>query len=124
MARVEDGRPYAWGRLHAALWALKTLAETGRIVPLSEGEVGRKADNPRNIAWALLRGAGHQVFLAREKGGVRAEAAAVLFADIAKLILPERMRRDGLGDVGAAAFRQGYEAQLAEYRKQWEGLVD
>ncbi|MFD3530538.1 hypothetical protein [Streptomyces sp. NPDC058664] len=124
MTRVEDGKPYAWGRLHAALWALKGLAETGRVAPLSEREVSRAAGNPWNIAWRLLLNVGRQVFVAREKGGVRAEAAAVVFADIGKLVFPQRVPRDGLGETGTEAFRQGYEAQLAEYRKQWEELVD
>ncbi|MFF5784123.1 hypothetical protein ACFY8P_04040 [Streptomyces sp. NPDC012693] len=124
MPRVEDGKPYAWGRLYAALGALDGLAAVGRVTPVPEEGMRRTVGKPRTVCEEFLSEVGDRVFTARQKGGVVAEAAAVVFADVGRLILPEPMARHGLAPDLAEAFRQGYEAQLAEYRKQWEGLVD
>ncbi|MFF3836270.1 hypothetical protein [Streptomyces sp. NPDC001930] len=123
MTRIEDGRPYAWGQLYAALLALRGLAVAGRVDPAPEAELTRTAGKPRSVFEDCLRNVGVQVFAARQKGGTVAEAAAAVFADAGRLIRPERMSREGLTPREAEEFRQGYEARLAEYRKAWEGLV-
>ncbi|WP_055603960.1 hypothetical protein [Streptomyces aureus] len=123
MARVEDGRPYGWGQLYAALLTIKGLAEAGRVEPVSAQQLDRTAGNPRNICWQLLGEAGHQAFLARERGGTVADAAVVVMADAVGLIPARRASRDGLTKDQAEEFRQGYEARIAAYRKAWEGLV-
>ncbi|MEU2114897.1 hypothetical protein ACFWV1_21735 [Streptomyces sp. NPDC058700] len=124
MTRVEDGRPYAWGRLYAALRTLRGLAVAGRVASVPAAEVRQTAGNPRNITRALLRNVGLQLFAARERGGTHAGAAAVVFADIATLVPPERMPLGTLSRAEAEEFRQGYEAQIAGYRKEWEGFFD
>ncbi|GAA3395424.1 hypothetical protein [Streptomyces roseoviridis] len=123
MSRVEEGRPYAWGELYAALLVLEGIAGTGRIAPVPEQQVRRTAYMPRSVFEDHLRGVGGQVFTARQKGGTVAEAAAVVFADIARLIRPERMPLHGLGQGAAEEFRQGYEARVAAYRKAWAELA-
>ncbi|WP_329278978.1 hypothetical protein [Streptomyces sp. NBC_00691] len=123
MARVEDGRPYAWGQLYAALLTIRGLAAAGRVEPVSVQQLDRAAGNPRNICWQLLGEAGHQAFLARERGGTVADAAVVVMADAVGLVPAQRVSRDGLNKDEAREFRQGYEARLAAYRKAWEGLV-
>ncbi|MFC9791676.1 hypothetical protein ACFVJI_03415 [Streptomyces sp. NPDC127584] len=123
MARVEDGMPYAWGQLYAALHAVGGLARAGRVEPAEARQLERTAGNPRNVCWQLLGEAGQQAFLARERGGVVAEAAAAVMADAARLLPARRVSRDGLRQDEAAAFRQGYEERLGAYRKEWAGIV-
>ncbi|MGW8768921.1 hypothetical protein ACWGN5_41355 [Streptomyces sp. NPDC055815] len=123
MGKVEDGKPYQWGRLYAALRAVHGFAATGRLVPATDRELKDTAGRPRTVFEGFLRNAGLDVFAARQRGGAVAEAAAVAFADVARLIPPRRMDSDQITPQ-AEQFRQGYEAQLAEYRKAWEGLVD
>ncbi|WP_395360709.1 hypothetical protein ACHGLA_12965 [Streptomyces sp. YH02] len=123
MVRIEDGMPYAWGQLYAALLTVKGLAEAGRVEPVSGRQLERTAGNPRNICWDLLGEVGQQAFLARERGGTVAEAALVVMTDAVGLLPPRRVSRDGLKQREAEEFRQGYEARLAEYRKAWEDLV-
>ncbi|MFF0423660.1 hypothetical protein ACFYUJ_04505 [Streptomyces sp. NPDC004520] len=122
MGKVEDGKPYQWGRLYAALRAVQGLAVTGRVVPATAKELEATAGNPRYVFRTFLRTAGLDVLAARERGGAVAEAAVVAFADVARLIPPQRMDGNQITPK-AEHFRQGYEAQLAEYRKAWEGLV-
>ncbi|WP_328944561.1 hypothetical protein OG259_26730 [Streptomyces sp. NBC_00250] len=122
MGKVEDGKPYQWGRLYAALRAVRGLASAGRVVPATERELKDTASRPRSVFEGFLRTAGLDVFAARQRGGPVAEAAAAAFADVARLIPPRRMDSDQITPQ-AEHFRQGYEAQLAEYRKAWEGLV-
>ncbi|MER5205861.1 hypothetical protein [Streptomyces sp. NPDC002825] len=124
MARVEEEKPYQWGRLYAALRAVQGFAATGRVVPATDRELRDTASRPRTVfVEGFLRNAGLDVFAARQRGGAVAEAAAVAFADVARLIPPQRMDRKQI-TTQEQQFRQGYEAQLAEYRKAWEGLVD
>ncbi|MCX4981018.1 hypothetical protein [Streptomyces sp. NBC_00572] len=123
MARIEDDRPYAWGQLYAALLAIKGLAKTGRVEPVAPRQLEATARNPRNICWALLAEAAQQAFLARERGGTVADAAVVVMTDAIRLIPARRVSRGGLDQKQTEEFRRGYEAQLAEYRKAWEGLV-
>ncbi|MFE0646111.1 hypothetical protein ACFW2Y_31585 [Streptomyces sp. NPDC058877] len=123
MGQVEDGRPYRWGRLYAALRAGQGFAAVGRVVPVTAGELKRATGSPRAVFEGFLRTAGLDVLAARQRGGTVAEAAAVAFADVARLLPPEPMARTNLTRAEAEHFRRGYEAQLAEYRKAWEGLV-
>ncbi|MGA5196126.1 hypothetical protein [Streptomyces exfoliatus] len=123
MTRVEDGKYYAWGRLYAALGALDGLAVAGRVVAVPEAGMRRAVGKPRTVCEELLRESGNRVFTARQKGGAVAEAAAVVLADVGRLIRPEPMGRNGLGEAEEKRFRQGYEAQLAEYRERWADLV-
>ncbi|MFH8620494.1 hypothetical protein ACH4A8_01095 [Streptomyces vietnamensis] len=123
MARVEDGRAYQWGRLYAALRAVRGFATAGRLTPVTDRDLKKTTDSPRAAFLEFLRDAGPDVLTARERGGAVAEAAAEAFADVARLIPPKAMSRENV-TAEAEHFRQGYEAQLAEYRKAWEGLVD
>jgi len=47
----------------------------------------------------------------------------VVMTDAVGLIPARRESRSGLKQQEAKEFRQGYEARLAVYRKEWEGLV-
>ncbi|WP_093875989.1 hypothetical protein [Streptomyces sp. TLI_105] len=123
MGKVEDGRPYQWGRLYAALRAVRGFASAGRVTPATDRELKDTTSRPRTVFEGFLRTAGLDVLAARGRGGAVAEAAAVAFADVALLIPPEAMSRENLTPQ-TEHFRQGYEAQLAAYRKAWEGLVD
>ncbi|MEV7571016.1 hypothetical protein [Streptomyces tanashiensis] len=123
MGKVEDGKPYQWGRLYAALRAVRGLASAGRVAPVTDRELKDTVGRPRTVFRGFLQTAGLDVLAARQRGGPVAEAAAAAFADVARLIPPQPM--DGSQITPQAKhFRQGYEAQLAEYRKAWEGLVD
>ncbi|MER5706602.1 MULTISPECIES: hypothetical protein [unclassified Streptomyces] len=122
MARVEEGKPYAWGRLYAAFQVLEGLAE-GRSELGLPTRLKVTVGKPRTTFEGLLAKAGPQLLAAREKGGDRAKAVEVVFADVAKLIPPGPMSRGGLTQDEAEAFRQGYEHQIALYRKEWEALV-
>ncbi|MFF0474224.1 hypothetical protein [Streptomyces sp. NPDC004284] len=123
MGKVEDGKPYRWGRLYAALRAVHGFAATGRVAPATDRELKVTTGKPRSVFESFLQSAGLDVLAARQRGGPVAEAAAAVFADVARLIPPRPMERGGLTQAEAEQFRQGYEAQLAEYRKAWEGLV-
>ncbi|MER7946707.1 hypothetical protein ABTY59_04845 [Streptomyces sp. NPDC096079] len=123
MGKVEDGKPYQWGRLYAALRAVRGFASAGRVVPATDRELQDTASRPRSVFEGFLRTAGLDVLAARQRGGPVAEAAAVVFADVARLIPPRTMDRRNVTPE-AEPFRLGYEAQHAEYRKAWEGLVD
>ncbi|MFF5971853.1 hypothetical protein ACFY7C_10045 [Streptomyces sp. NPDC012769] len=123
MSRVEEGRPYAWGELYAALLALEGIAAGGRIGAVPEQQVRRTAYMPRSVFEDHLRNVGGQVFTARQKGGTVAEAAATVFADIGRLIRPERMPLHGLGQSAAEEFRRGYAARAATYREAWAELA-
>ncbi|GGU87222.1 hypothetical protein GCM10010275_23930 [Streptomyces litmocidini] len=123
MGKAEEDRPYRWGRLYAALRAVHGFAAAGRVTPATDRELEDTASRPRTVFRGFLRNAGLDVLAARERGGAVAEAAATAFADVARLIPPRRMEGDQITP-RAERFRQGYEAQLAEYRKAWEGLVD
>ncbi|MFF4171048.1 hypothetical protein [Streptomyces sp. NPDC001744] len=122
MGRVEDGRPYGWGRLHAALQVLEGLGEGRTALGLSP-ELRKTTNTPRNNFELLLQKAGRHLLLARERGGPHAEAAAVVFGDVAGLVAPERMSRDGLKQREVAEFHQGYAHQLGLYREKWGALV-
>ncbi|MFD0077986.1 hypothetical protein ACFVIY_36745 [Streptomyces sp. NPDC127166] len=124
MGKVEDGKPYRWGRLYAALRAVRGLASAGRVVPVTDRELKDTTGRPRTVFEGYLRTAGLDVLAARWRGGPVAEAAAGAFADVALLIPPEVMSRGNLTLAQAEHFRQGYEAQLTAYRKAWDGLVD
>ncbi|MEV6245542.1 hypothetical protein AB0M38_04975 [Streptomyces sp. NPDC051742] len=124
MTRVEDGKYYAWGRLYAALGALGGLAGAGRVAAVPEAAMRTAVGKPRTVCEELLREVGNRVFTARQKGGTVAEAAAVVLADVGRLIRPEPMGRGCLGEGHEKEFRQGYVAQLAEYRERWGELVD
>ncbi|MCZ0979710.1 hypothetical protein O1L60_13445 [Streptomyces diastatochromogenes] len=89
----------------------------------TQRELEDTASRPRSAFESFLRTAGLDVFAARQRGGAVAEAAAVAFADVARLIPPRSMDRKNVTPE-AEHFRLGYEAQHAEYRKAWEGLVD
>ncbi|MEU7022426.1 hypothetical protein ABZ990_17435 [Streptomyces sp. NPDC046203] len=122
MARVEDGKPYGWGRLHAAFRVLEGLA--GGTSRLAEPARRRETiDKPRVTVVRLLRDTSEHVLLAREKGGDHAKAAAQVYADIAELIAPERMYAKNPTKEEIAEFEQGYESQLARYRDRWGALV-
>jgi hypothetical protein len=123
VGKVEDGKPYQWGRLYAALRAVRGFASAGRVVAVTDRELRDTVSRPRSVFEGFLRTAGQDVFAARQRGGPVAEAAAVAFADVARLIPPRRMDGDQITPE-VEHFRQGYEAQLAEYRKAWDGLVD
>ncbi|MFI1714144.1 hypothetical protein ACIGW4_09445 [Streptomyces sp. NPDC053513] len=124
MGKVEDGRPYRWGRLYAGLRAVRGFASTGRVAPATARDLKDTTGRPRAVFEGYLRTTGLDVLAARERGGAVAEAASDAFADVARLIPPGAMSRGNLTLAEAEHFRQGYEAQLAEYRKAWEGLVD
>ncbi|MFF0560115.1 hypothetical protein [Streptomyces sp. NPDC004266] len=123
MGKVEDGKPYQWGRLYAALRAVRGFASAGRVVPATDRELEDTASRPRSVFEGLLRTTGLDVLAARQRGGPVAEAAAAAFSDVARLIPPRTMDRRNITPE-AEHFRLGYEAQHAEYRKAWEGLVD
>ncbi|MFE7515456.1 hypothetical protein [Streptomyces sp. NPDC057540] len=123
MGKVEDGKPYQWGRLYAALRVVRGLASAGRVVPATDRELEDTASRPRSVFEGFLRTAGLDVLAARQRGGPVAEAAATAFADVARLLPPRTMDRKNVTPE-AEQFRLGYEAQHAEYRKAWEGLVD
>ncbi|GGS80402.1 hypothetical protein GCM10010222_22110 [Streptomyces tanashiensis] len=123
MGKVEDGKPYQWGRLYAALRAVRGLASAGRVVPATDRELKDTVSRPRTVFRGFLQSSGLDVLAARERGGPVAAAAAVAFADVARLIPPQPMDGNQITP-REQHFRQGYEAQLAEYRKAWEGLVD
>ncbi|WP_030685260.1 hypothetical protein [Streptomyces globisporus] len=124
MGKAEEGRPYQWGRLYAALRAVRGFASAGRAIPVTDRELKDTTGRPRAVFEGYLRTAGLDVLAARERGGTVAEAAAEAFADVARLMPPKAMSRGNLTQAEAEHFRQGYEAQLAAYRKAWEGLVD
>ncbi|MFB7862608.1 hypothetical protein [Streptomyces sp. NPDC056069] len=122
MGDGDHGRPYAWGRLHAAFRVLEGLAAgTG----LLDRTAARRAttSSPRNNVERLLKDAAEHILRAREKGGERATAAARVFSDIGLLIAPEPMSRGNLGPREIASFEEGYEHQLAEYREAYGALV-
>ncbi|BAU83445.1 cyclopropane-fatty-acyl-phospholipid synthase [Streptomyces laurentii] len=122
MARIEDGKAYGYGKLHAAFRMMEALA-------VGKGELAepspRKAtiNQPRREVVALLRDTSEYILLAREKGGDRAKAAAQLYAEIAELIAPEPMYAKNPTADEKAAFEQGYEDQMARYRDRWGGLA-
>ncbi|MFF8377052.1 hypothetical protein ACF07V_13080 [Streptomyces sp. NPDC015661] len=122
MGKVEDGKPYRWGRLHAAVQVLEGLAEgrTGLGLP---SERKKTTSTPRNNFVILLRDMGLQLLAAREKGGDHARAAAAVVGDITELIAPEPMYGKGLNPKEIAAFHEGYEHQMGLYREKWEKLV-
>ncbi|MFF3607383.1 hypothetical protein [Streptomyces sp. NPDC002463] len=122
MGRVEDGGPYRWGRLHAAVQVLEGLAK-GRTELGRPSERKKTTNTPRNNFENLLRSMGLQLLAAREKGGEHARAAAAVVVDITELIAPEPMYGKGLTDKEIAAFHEGYEHQLGLYRERWEKLV-
>ncbi|GAA3061398.1 hypothetical protein GCM10017562_28170 [Streptomyces roseofulvus] len=124
MGRVEDGTPYRWGQLYAALVAVRGLAKGGRVVPATERETKDATGAPRGTFEAMLPHLGIQVLTARQKGGKVAEATETAVADIGRLIPPEHMSRGGLKPPEAAAFRLGYAERTAAYRKEWEDVVD
>ncbi|MFE3072361.1 hypothetical protein [Streptomyces sp. NPDC059247] len=123
MGRVEDGKPYRWGQVYAALLAVKGLAEGGRIEPVPEARLKAAAGRPLGEFEALLPHFGLQILAARQKGGAVAGATATAAADVARFIPPERMAWGGLGPAEAAGFRLGYEERITAYRKEWEALV-
>ncbi|MFH8257021.1 hypothetical protein [Streptomyces roseolus] len=123
MGSVEDGKPYRWGSLFAALGAMRSLARSGRIEEAPAREVAAAASNPYNDCRRLLREIGEPFFLARERSGSAADAALVIMGDIARLTPAGRASRNGLDQDEAKAFVQGYEARFAEYRKAWESLT-
>ncbi|MFJ8127759.1 hypothetical protein [Streptomyces hydrogenans] len=123
MGQVEDGKPYRWGGLFAALVAMRSLGNTGRIEEAPAREVASAVSNPLNDSLRLLRGVGERLFAARERGGSAADAAVVIMTDIARLTPPRREARGTLGHLEAKEFVQGYEARFAEYRKTWESLT-
>ncbi|MER7911078.1 hypothetical protein [Streptomyces sp. NPDC096068] len=122
MGRVEDGRPYGWGRLHAAFQVLEGLAE-GRTTLGATSEVKETTKTPRNNFKRLLARAGIHLLHARERGGAHAEAAAAVFGDIAGLVAPERMSGSNLTPREIGEFRQGYAHQIGHYREKWGALV-
>ncbi|CAM5584425.1 hypothetical protein STANM309S_05100 [Streptomyces tanashiensis] len=75
MGKVEDGKPYQWGRLYAALRAVRGLASAGRVVPATDREL--KDTRPRTVFRGFLQSSGLDVLAARERGGPVAAAAAV-----------------------------------------------
>lgn len=123
MGRVEDGMPYRWGGLFAALVALRSLAKDGRIEEAPARVVTATTSNPYNDCRGLLREIGHPLFDARERGGSAADAAVVIMGDIARLIPAGREGRGTLTKAQAQEFVQGYEARFAEYRKAWGSLT-
>ncbi|MEU2545450.1 hypothetical protein ABZ618_08415 [Streptomyces roseolus] len=123
MGRVEDGMPYRWGQLYAALVAMRSLAGTGRIAPASPREVAATTGNPYNDCKGLLREVGLHLFAARERGGTSADAAVVIMDDIARLTPPRRESRGTLDQQEAKEFVQGHEDRFAAYRKAWEPLT-
>ncbi|MFE1906365.1 hypothetical protein ACFW96_22260 [Streptomyces gardneri] len=122
MARVEDGKPYGWGRLHAAFQVLEGVA-LGRTALGEPAKLARTATTPRNAFAALLGGMGMQLLIARERGGRHAEIAEAVVGDMARLIAPERMSKDNLGRREVGEFLQGYEHQIGLYREKWGDLV-
>ncbi|MFC7920616.1 hypothetical protein [Streptomyces cinereoruber] len=119
---VKEGRPYGWGRLHAAFQVLEGLA-VGRTALGLPPELKKTTNTPRNNVELLLPKAGLHLLLARERGGSHAEAAAVVFGDIARLVAPERMSRDNLNPQEITEFRQGHAHQIGLYREKWGALV-
>ncbi|MFE6225227.1 MULTISPECIES: hypothetical protein [unclassified Streptomyces] len=124
MGQAEDGTPYRWGQVYAALVAMKGLAEHGRIAPVTEREVTKAAGKPLGTFEALLPDVGEQILAARQRGGAVADAAAAAFADIGRRIPPGRMSWAGLAPRLTPEFRQGYEERIAAYREAWEDIVD
>ncbi|MFC9700276.1 hypothetical protein ACFTWD_06230 [Streptomyces sp. NPDC056943] len=122
MARVEEGKPYGWGRLYAAFQVLEGLA-VGRTELGEPSQLRETTRTPRNAFLPLLSKMGLHLLIAREKGGRHAEVAEVIVGDITRLIAPERMSKDGLGRDAVAEFRQGYDHQLGLYREKWGDLV-
>ncbi|MFC8585796.1 hypothetical protein ACFUGD_14780 [Streptomyces sp. NPDC057217] len=122
MGRVEDGRPYGWGRLHAAFQVLEGLA-VGRTALGLPSELRKTTNTPRNNFELLLPKAGLHLLLARERGGAHAEAAAAVFGDVAVLVAPERMSRDSLSRQEIAEFQQGHAHQIGHYREKLGALV-
>ncbi|WP_329623327.1 hypothetical protein OG357_25325 [Streptomyces sp. NBC_01255] len=122
MARVEEGKPYGWGRLHAAFQVLEGLA-AGRTELGKPSKLRETTDTPRNTFIKLLGAMGLHLLLAREKGGRHAEAAEAVVGDMVRLIAPERMSRNNLDPREVAEFRQGYDHQIGLYREKWGDLV-
>ncbi|MFE5712366.1 hypothetical protein ACFQ7J_16300 [Streptomyces sp. NPDC056501] len=122
MARVEEGKPYGWGRLHAAFQVLEGLA-VGRTELGKPSQLRETTRTPRNAFLRLLPKMGTHLLIAREKGGRHAEAAEVVVGDMTRLIAPERMSKDNLDPGEAAEFRQGYDHQIGLYREKWGDLV-
>ncbi|MFG3345504.1 hypothetical protein ACGF1Z_10625 [Streptomyces sp. NPDC048018] len=116
------GRPYEWGRLHAAFRVLEGLAAGTSAL---DRESARRAttSSPRNSVERLLRHAAEHILRARERGGERAVAAARVYGDIGLLIAPEPMSRGNLGPREVASFDEGYEQQLGVYREAFGALV-
>ncbi|MFJ9433513.1 hypothetical protein ACIRQY_28195 [Streptomyces sp. NPDC101490] len=123
MGRIEDGKPYRWGQVYAALLAVKGLAESGRVEPVPERRLRAAAGRPLGEFEALLPHLGLQILAARQKGGAVAGATATAAGDVARFMPPERMSWSGLGPSETAGFQQGYEERIAAYRREWEALV-
>ncbi|MFC7931479.1 hypothetical protein [Streptomyces cinereoruber] len=119
---VEEGGPYGWGRLHAAFQVLEGLGE-GRTTLGAASKMKETTKTPRNNFKRLLMEAGIHLLHARERGGAHAEAAAVVFGDIAGLVAPKRMSGSNLTPREIGEFRQGYAHQIGLYREKWGALV-
>ncbi|MGW1910769.1 hypothetical protein ACWCQS_08570 [Streptomyces sp. NPDC002076] len=109
------------GRLFAALAVLRLAA--GKDTRLRTPEDRPTGDHPQGRLNDVKRDLYELLTTARDKGGERWEAAAEAFRSIPGFLEGGNVPHGNLNDPGFAAFKAGYDAQIAVFRDKFSGLL-
>ncbi|TQK98880.1 hypothetical protein FB563_3928 [Streptomyces puniciscabiei] len=121
MSKQREGRLGQAGRLFAALAVLRLAA--GEDTRLRTPEDRRPGDHPRGRINDVQRDLYELLTTARDKGGEHWEAAAAAFRSIPDFLEGGNVPHGSLNDPEFAAFKAGYEAQIAVFRDKSPRLL-
>ncbi|MFF9173846.1 hypothetical protein [Streptomyces sp. NPDC014793] len=119
-----EGRLKQSGRLFAALAVLRLLARVDRELLTPDAAPNAK-DSPE-IRIRRVRGDLYEMLTAarRHCGGEHWKAASEMFRSIPGFLTAGPVPPGNINDDELAEHRAGYDAQLAEYRERFPGLLD
>ncbi|SOD86413.1 hypothetical protein [Streptomyces sp. Ag109_G2-15] len=110
------------GRLFAAVAVLRLLADPRSSLPGPEAFTGK--DSPARRINDLKSNPYHALLKARKRGEEHTKAATAVFRSIPDFLERDPIPSDTIGERLLADFTAGYEAQLAKYREDHEGVLD
>ncbi|MGW7527049.1 hypothetical protein [Streptomyces sp. NPDC054783] len=121
MPEQKKGQLSQAGRLFAALAVLRLAA--GKDTRLRTPEERPTGDHPQGRLNDVKRDLYELLTTARDKGGEPWEAAAEAFRSVPGFLEGGNVPHGNLNDPGFAAFKAGYDAQIAEFRDKFPKLL-